>query len=717
MQAHHTIQNTLNDLRADIVKRLTRLMMVFDAIAIYIAIAQTPILIHIIVILSAAFVVMAFIHMYINVYPHILRHVFLWSLNLMPIGGMLLIANTWLPFLGLLLPFVSSLLVSRTGLISGGTVLATAFWLNHMGERNYPVLELGLFLLVSIGLAWGTINALYTTLLWYSSMQRRAYDLLQEARDNRAQLKRTLKSLETADNTRYRMQRELVELTQQIESARRMKERFAAHISHELRTPLNLILGFSEVMYLSPETYVDTVWSPTLRRDVYQIYRSSRHLLEMIDDILDLSHFELTEFTINVEPTPLNPFLEDTVEIARNLFRNPSITLQVEIEPNLPLLEIDRTRIRQVLLNLLNNAQRFTTHGYVWLRVYQQPTGVRFAVEDTGKGIPADKLTHIFDEFYQVDYSLSRNHGGVGLGLAITKRFVEAHKGHVEVASIENKGSTFTFTLPFPSTIEAPPHFEEKGDELVTRPTIKPTVIVVDSDPMILALFKRTLDHFDVVQVATPEELSSLIEAHRPAMIIYNRHSQLPTTTPLFPSILNVPWIECSLPSRLWISHDLPIIGCLVKPVITQQVIEMVKGIDNAKRILIVDDDRGFIQLIERMLQTYDATLNIYHAYDGNEALAMMKSKQPNLVFLDLALPEVDGKALLHEIKRHPLLMQIPIVLLTATSYLEVPPSQLSKHITLHHEHGLSPAQTLQYLRQMVEMVKTHPQPTFSIIA
>jgi signal transduction histidine kinase len=571
---------------------------------------------------------------------------------------------------------------------------------------------LGAFLLLSFGLAWGTVNAIYTALLWYSSMQQRADELLRESRDNRAELQQTLKSLETADHIRYRMQQELLWLGKQVEEARRMKERFAAHISHELRTPLNLILGFSEVMYMSPETYGDMQWSPTLRRDIYQIYRSSRHLLDMIDDILDLSHFEVTEFSVNLELTNLNDFLEDTIGIARNLFRKPHVHLDAKIEPNLPLLEIDRTRIRQALLNLLNNAQRFTNEGYVRLIVHKTLTEVSFCIEDTGMGIPNDKLAYIFDEFYQVDYSLSRHHGGAGLGLAITKKFVEAHKGKIYVESQEGVGSKFTFVLPLPHQ-----QTQDFSSEIPTIPLsaleeLKPAILVVDPDPAVIAMMQRALENYQLIQVDPIEDLAGMMELHRPWTVIKNiqpQHSYHPLNGEAFP----MPYIECTLPSRVWMAKRLAVAGCLVKPITRDDLIEEVKKIEGVRRILIIDNDRGFIQLIERLLQTHDSTIEIYHAYEGDDGIALMRTEQPDIVFLDMGMSENSEtsenpfqQSVLQKIKQDSGLAKIPIVLLAETPYVEKNLPPCGSSLIIYRAEGLFPDEVLGCLQTAVQQLR-----------
>lgn len=156
------------------------------------------------------------------------------------------------------------------------------------------------------------------------------------------------------------------------DEARRAKNEFVAKITHELRTPLNVILGFSEMMHLSPEIYAPTTWSPLLRRDVAQVYRNSRYLLEMIDDVLSLSAFDVVEFGLNREPAAIEPLLLDSVDYARSLFNAKPVTVECRVEAGLPSVALDRTRIRQVLINLINNAQRFTDFGVVCLSACRQ---------------------------------------------------------------------------------------------------------------------------------------------------------------------------------------------------------------------------------------------------------------------------------------------------------------------------------------------------------
>jgi len=458
----------------------------------------------------------------VNVRPALARHLLVWSLTAGLLAAMWLFSDPWLPFLGLPLTFVSALLVSGGQFATAGATAALAAWLARSGARPYPLLQLLITQALAVALAWEAVHTLYTALGWAWTMQQRADRLLELSRDRQGELSNALKSVDLANTVLRRTQRELISARRQAEEARLMKEQFAANISHELRTPLNLILGFSEVMHLSPEIYGDLRWPAALRQDVYQIYRSSRHLLEMIDDVLDLSRFEIAGFTLNKEPTPLEPLLHDAAELAQDLFRGRPVQLELRTGPDLPTLEIDRTRVRQVLLNLLNNAARFTEEGVVRVEARRADGEIVVSVSDTGPGIPADELSHIFEEFYQVDRSLRRRHSGAGLGLAISKHFVEAHDGRIWAESQEGAGSTFYFTLPIPgqyvplSRLRVDRPLEPQESE------VRPPILVVDPDPAVADLVRRHIEEYEVMQVENVDRLAAEVMLHHPQAVVWN---------------------------------------------------------------------------------------------------------------------------------------------------------------------------------------------------
>ena len=326
------------------------------------------------------------------------------------------------------------------GFLAAGLSTGCTYALRALDASLLPPLAL-LWLTAFMG--WLSSRGLYTVLDWAWSSQQRANQLLEELRDRRGELNRTLVALTEANRRLKRTGRELALARQRADEARRLKEQFAANISHELRTPLNLILGFSEMMYLSPDVYGEMEWPSTLRRDVHQIYRSSRQLMDLINDVLDLSRIDAVRMPIHSEPSDLAEIIREAVETASDLFRGRVLDVRVEMPPELPPLNLDRTRIRQVLLNLLNNAARFTQHGHIIVSAERNEREVVVSVADTGVGIPAEELPAIFEEFHQVDMSLRRRQEGAGLGLAISKRFVELHNGRIWAESQAGEGSTF----------------------------------------------------------------------------------------------------------------------------------------------------------------------------------------------------------------------------------------------------------------------------------
>ena len=440
-----SFRDTLQNLRYGMMRRSAWVCLLFFLVALYLTLFNTKFPSGLAVLLTVMSMGVWVILRAMTRFPDLARYSFILWLNLGLLTAMALSHDSWLPLLGIALMVVSGMTVTY-----GHWTSALTTWLGAAAfmPADYSMGWLSVLILLTVFMLQTSVASLYTALAWYRAMQKRADDLLDESREHQAKLTQTLKSLDVAYQNQSRMQHQLVTARQQADEARRLKQRFAANISHELRTPLNLIVGFSEVMVMTPEIYSNNRLPPKLAHDLYQIYTSSRHLLEMVDDVLDLSQAELSAFSLDFERTGVADFIEDSAEVFRNIFRDGRLKFSITLAPNLPEVEMDRTRTRQVILNLLSNAHRFTEAGAVSLKVWQDAGDVLFAVKDTGRGIPPDQHAQIFEEFYQVDSSLSRKHGGAGLGLAISKRFVETHQGRIWVESAPDDGATFTFSLP-----------------------------------------------------------------------------------------------------------------------------------------------------------------------------------------------------------------------------------------------------------------------------
>jgi len=304
---------------------------------------------------------------------------------------------------------------------------------------------------VALLMAWGSVFAawlvsrpLRTALGWSWHSYAQALRIAEEARERQGELARLSKSLnETCDR--------LSELTQELDRARRaaeealrLKAEFAAAVSHELRTPLNLIIGFSEMMALSPATSYGEPLPASYARDVEAIYRNASHISKLIDDILDLSQIEARRMGLQRARASLAEIAEEAAAIVAPRFRARGLALTIDVPAGLPAVPVDPTRIRQVLINLLGNALRFTDVGGVTVTATCAGQELVVTVADTGVGIAAEDLPHVFEEFRQTG-SAERRRGGSGLGLAVSKRFVEMHGGSMWVESELGRGSAFHF--------------------------------------------------------------------------------------------------------------------------------------------------------------------------------------------------------------------------------------------------------------------------------
>lgn len=633
-------------------------------------------------------------------HPTLARALFVISLYVMLALGMLMFPANWLPFIIAPLLFVSELLVGGIAMIAGPLFLGFSLLLVQSGYADYPIEGLLLFMIFVFAVSHSSLRAIWVLLYWYFSMFGKSNALLEETRAHRAELVQTLKSLEIAQDTQKRLQTQLMYARQQAEEARQLKERFASNISHELRTPLNIILGFTEIMHITPEVYGPVHFPPKLQQDVYQIHRNSRHLLDMIDDVLDLSHVELSQFSLNFERTDLRLFLQDTVDLLSNLFHNKPVEFIVTIAEDLPEIQIDRTRIRQVIINLINNAQRFTSIGSVHFSVQVTEKEVVFQVADTGIGIPQDQMHLIFDEFFQVDYSLSRANGGAGLGLAIARRFIEAHHGQLQVESTEGAGSVFTFTLPLPKSTPQQRQLLQNTDENIQLSTW----LVVDADPQVSKLIQRHLHGCSIIQIQNLEGVYAALARYSPQGIILNQAQDAPIPDQLMDA--PVPVIVCSLPSTAQMVMKLGVDACLSKPMLPEQLVQVLKAYEGIQNLLVIDDDVGVVQMVQRSLEHHYPNLNIRRAYNGQQAFEMIQNSPPDLILLDLVMPTMSGFEVIAAMKRDAALQHIPIILLTATKYI-YSEDETRGELRIHQREGLKPMEVLKLLNLITQVVNT----------
>jgi signal transduction histidine kinase/DNA-binding response OmpR family regulator len=602
------------------------------------------------------------------------------------------------------------------GPLVAGAVFAGIVLLAGLGVSNgIPPLELAGPLVLAVMTAtlnWLSSRYLHLTLRWAWTSHLRSLEKADESQRHRAELARTNRSLEEALYRLDRLNEDLVEAWRVAEEAKRFKSRFAANISHELRTPLYIIVGFSETMLFAPESYGQTL-PAAYRSDLMEIYESSRHLLSLTNDVLDLSQIEAGRMGLVKEPTDVAEVLQEAVDLIQPLVERKGLALQVKVHQPIPELRLDRTRIRQVLLNLLNNATRYTERGEITLQAQTDENQLLISVSDTGPGISAEQLERIFESFYQVDVSTSRRHGGAGLGLAISRYFVEMHGGRIWAESEPEVGSRFYFTLPLPEGLREGDHLPARPHREVPGTLVRADekhVLVIHPDPIIAQLLERHLDRFRVVCAADMTAAEEQLSISRPRAIITSENNgamvlSLANDGAQTLKLPSIPVITCPMPTDIRSAFALGARGYLVKPVTTARLLSTLERCaPRARCILVVDDEPGVVRLLARMLLSIPERYQVLRSFDGDEALALMRTKRPDVVLLDLYMPEPNGFTVLEHMTGDPALAQIPVVVVSAKGLPEDGVLQLRGPITVERaDDTLTLAQLFRYLQAILD--------------
>ncbi len=560
--------------------------------------------------------------------------------------------------------------------------------------------------------SWISGRGLHTAITWVLYSYTIAHRNAEIARAQRGELRQALKALDEATYRLERTNHMLALAREQAEEARRLKQQFVQTISHELRTPLNLIVGFTELMTDSPEYYGGPLPGPYLR-DLNIVYRNARHLQNMINDVLDLARVDAAQMTLSLEAVAPAELVQEAVGTARSLVEAKGLALHTHIEPGLPTLQLDPTRIRQVLFNLLNNAARFTDQGSVTIRARRQGEEVIFSVTDTGVGIAPEDRARIFEEFRQADGSTRRPQGGVGLGLAISQRFVSLHGGRIWVESEVGQGSTFHFSLPIGPAGPATP-----------RPTAPPTgraaepiMLAVTRSQPAATLLQRYVRGLRTLVVPDLEQARRVANQLMPQLAVVDQSCldhQAGGAERLAQSwgLPSLPLVVCPLPARE-APHQPEVDGYLIKPVSRQSVWDVLHRFgERVDRVLVVDDDPDFVLLMSRILE--DNPVRRYQAicaYNGQEALSLPALHQPDLVFLDLGLPDMDGRQVIDRLRQRPGWQAIPVVVVSGQD--EIGNEQaLPGAITIARAGGMTPSEVVRWVQAVADSTVTNaPAP------
>lgn len=573
-------------------------------------------------------------------------------------------------------------------------------------------------------LGWAAMRSVLNVAQWALSSCDRAQEQVAETAQQRVELRQVHEDLIQANKELARVSSVSRAMQHLAQEANRAKEEFVANVSHELRTPLNMIIGFSEVILRAPQTYGGRI-PKALLADLAVIYRNAEHLSDLVDDVLDLSRVEADQMAITREYARFAEIVEAATTAVRPLLDSKGLHLRVDIPDDLPLVYCDPTRIREVLLNLLSNAGRFTDRGGVEVRARQERGDLLVSVSDTGRGIAPDQIEKLFQPFQQLDGSIRRRFGGTGLGLSISKRFIELHDGKIWVESEEGSGTTFHFRLPLEAPISPPEGGYARG--LVAgweylgrlRPSkapasaVQPRLVVVEQGDVLQRLLVRYLG--DVEVVAAPD-LASAVEtlADNPAQaLLVNtasvsqalQDSQLVAALPE-----DTPLIVCSVPGLHEASAALGVADYLLKPVSRQALTTALGrlGLEEGT-VLVVDDEPDALQLFGRILASAGDGYRVLQARDGQEALDILRERRPDVMLLDLVMPSMDGFRLLELREQDANLRDIPVIVISARD----PGGQhiASNALAVTRRNGLSTQQLLASIGFFIARSERAPQP------
>jgi PAS domain S-box-containing protein len=464
------------------------------------------------------------------------------------------------------------------------------------------------------------------------------------------------------DNARsYELSQQLIQDLREIDL---LKSQFLANMSHELRTPLNSIIGFSRVILKG----IDGPVSEMQQQDLTAIYNSGQHLLGLINDILDLARIEAGKMELNFEEVQLSEMATSVMSTAKGLVKEKPIQLLQRIPANMPTVRGDTMRVRQILLNLISNASKFTDTGSITVesQVQKGPTGkleALISVIDTGPGISPEDQKKLFQAFSQVDGSATRKSGGTGLGLSICANLVQLHAGRIGVTSEVGKGSTFWFTLPL---------YQQPEEEI---PEGKKVVLAIDDDPQVIGLYERYLtpQGYYVLPLTDPSKAKEQVLKIKPFAITLdimmpNKDGwSVLTELKSDSATRDFPVIICSILEQADKGFSLGAADYLVKPILEEDLVHALDRLNKngtIHEVLVIDDDPNDLRLIEKILNQHSAYKPIL-AEGGRKGWEAIKAKPPHAIILDLFMPEMDGFSILEKLHDTPTLCEIPVLVVS----------------------------------------------------
>ncbi|HNM36543.1 MAG TPA: GAF domain-containing protein [Anaerolineales bacterium] len=469
------------------------------------------------------------------------------------------------------------------------------------------------------------------------------------------------------------------ELSQQavmeMREADRLKSQFLANMSHELRTPLNSIIGFSRVILKG----IDGPVTELMQQDLTAIYNSGQHLLGLINDILDSAKIEAGKMELAFDEVNIQDLTHSVLSTMSGLIKDKPIEMRQFIEQDTPTVRADAIRIRQVMINLLSNAAKFTEEGSITVNVapYREDGKklVKISVTDTGSGISIQDQEKLFQAFSQVDASPTRKSGGTGLGLSICKQLINMHGGQIWVESKESEGSTFHFTLPL---FNKENELAEEGNKVI---------LTIDDDPQVIGLYERYLQPqgYHVHSLTDPSRAVEVAKQVKPFAITLD--IMMPgtdgwtvlDTLKSDSATRNIPVIICSIVEDIEKGFNLGASDYLVKPILEEDLVNSLDRLNadgSIREVLVIDDNPNDLRLIGKMLND-DGRYKPILAEGGRNGWTIISSgTPPHAIILDLFMPEMDGIQILEQLQSDKRLRDIPTIVISG---MDVTPEQKNK--------------------------------------
>lgn len=593
-------------------------------------------------------------------------------------------------------------------LIAAG--LVTRLFPQAVAQADWTVYfstTLGLVLMVWLGLRpyWEMVSWLWRD---FEKSDRE----LAQAREQRGQLNQAIQDLADANVQMMRLNQLLNAARYQAEEAERVKAEFVANVSHELRTPLNMILGYCELIMDFPSVYGGKL-PARLLADVAAVQRNSQHLITLISDVLDIGQIEARRMPLRKDWVKIQNVVNEVVIAVSPLMESRNLYLKIELPEDLPLLYIDQTRIRQVLLNLVSNAARMTDSGGITIKIETHEEELKVIVSDTGPGIPAEDLPKLFQPFRQLDGGMTRREGGSGLGLNISRNFVELHGGRIGVESQVGRGSDFWFVLPVHERMETGPGFgrwlsgeydQRRHPVYANTARVLPRLVVLEPSSLIYEQAIRSINDVELEQASTPEAALAILDASPCHAVIVRGETEQQSAdwaSRVAQSHFASPVVTFTLTQEDY-RQQLEVVDYLLKPVDHHLLLETIRSIERPiQSILLVDDDIETLQLFTRLLTTGTEPYRVLQATNGDEALKLLKSRPVDLVILDLYMPGMDGLTFLKAKAHLPKCRKIPVVILSAEDPAQRP--LVAATMTVTRKNGLSMEDLFHYAMKLGE--------------